>query len=172
MRRKLIQGGTVAVLAVAGAQVAMMVLLGEQQVRLFGLALSVGVPSFLAAVLLFPVPAAVVVSRWRLALHVFFATLAVCVVNRLLLFRERLDQLIPDPAALDGNAKLLVAALVTSAVMAAVAQPVMVWASRPTGLLALPDGCQTDGVETPHGTRKPHDSTAAGDSRRSASVVR
>lgn len=91
MRRKLIQGGTV------------------------------GVPSFLAAVLLFPVAP---------ARHVFLATFSVCVVNRLLLFHERMDEFIPDLAALDGNAKLLVAALVTSVVMAVVAQPVMVWASR------------------------------------------
>ncbi len=99
----------------------MVAVAGEQQMRLFGLALSVGVPSFLAAVLLFPVAPPVVASRWRLATHVFLATFAVCVVNRLLIYRERLDQLIPDPAALDGNAKLLVAALVTSAVMAVVA---------------------------------------------------
>lgn len=130
MRRKLIQGGTVAVLSVAGAQVAMMLLVGERQLRLSGLALSVGVPSFLAAVVLFPLAPPVVASRWRLARHVFLATFAVCVVNRLLLFRERMAEFIPDLAVLDGNAKLLVAALVTSVVMAVVAQPVMVWASR------------------------------------------
>lgn len=134
--RKLIQGCTVAVLAVLGAQVAMMLLVGERQSRLAGLSLSVGVPAFLAAVLLFPVSPSVVASRWRLGLHVFLATLSVCVVNRLLIFRawkrEHLSELIPNPAALDGNAKLLLAALVTSVVMVFVAQPVMVWAARRT----------------------------------------
>lgn len=132
--RKLIQGFTVAVLAVLGAQVAVMLLAGEQQSRLTGLMLSVGAPAFLAAVLLFPVSPSVVASRWRLGLQVFLATLSVCIVNRLLIFRvwerEHLSELIPDPAALDGNAKLLLAALVTSVVMMFVARPVMVWAAQ------------------------------------------
>jgi hypothetical protein len=132
--RKLIQGGTVAVLAVVGAQVAMALLVGEEQLRLDGLALSVGVPSFLAAVLLFPISGAAVSSRWRLGARVVVATAAVCLVNRLLVFRvwERpsLASLVPDPAALDGNAKLLLAALATAVVLAFVAQPVMAWAAR------------------------------------------
>ncbi|MBM4780370.1 MAG: hypothetical protein GQE15_21925 [Archangiaceae bacterium] len=132
--QKLIQGSTVAVLAVVGAQVAMMLLVEERQSRLSGLALSVGVPSFLAAVFLFPVSPAVGASRWRLGLLVFLATLSVCVANRLLIFRawerDNLAELLPDPAALDGNAKLLLAALGTSLVMMFVAQPAMVWAAR------------------------------------------
>lgn len=132
--RKLVQGTTVAVLAVVGAQVAMMLLVGEERLRLGGLALSVGAPSFLAAVLLFPISGAAVSSRWRLGARVVVATAAVCLVNRLLVFRvwERpsLTSLVPDPAALDGNAKLLLAALATAVVLAFVAQPVMAWAAR------------------------------------------
>ncbi|MDP1921352.1 MAG: hypothetical protein Q8L14_34245 [Myxococcales bacterium] len=132
--RKLIQGGTVAVLAVVGAQVAMALLVGEERLRLGGLALSVGVPSFLAAVLLFPLSGAAVSSRWRLGARVVVATAAVCLVNRLLVFRvwERssLASLVPDPSALDGNAKLLLAAMATAVVLAFVAQPVMAWAAR------------------------------------------
>lgn len=121
-------------LAVVGAQVAMVLLVGEERLRLGGLALSVGVPSFLAAVLLFPVSGATVSSRWRLGTRVVVATAAVCLVNRLLVFRvwnrPSLALLVPDPTALDGNAKLLLAALATSVVLAFVAQPVMAWAAR------------------------------------------
>lgn len=123
-----------AVLAVVGAQVAMALLVGEERLRLGGLALSVGVPSFLAAVLLFPLSGAAVSSRWRLGARVVVATAAVCLVNRLLVFRvwERssLASLVPDPSALDGNAKLLLAAMATAVVLAFVAQPVMAWAAR------------------------------------------
>lgn len=132
--RKLLQGGTVALLAVGGAQLAMRLLVGDERLHLAGLALSVGIPSFLAAVLLFPVSAAIVASRWRLGARVVLATAAVCVANRLLVFRvwegQHLSSLIPNPAALDGNARLLLGALITSLVMMFVAQPVMVWASR------------------------------------------
>lgn len=132
--RKLVQGGTVALLAVGGAQVAMMLLLGEDRLHLGGLALSVGLPSFIAAVLLFPMSGAVVSSRWRLGARVVLATATVCVANRLLVFRvwegQHLTSLIPEPAALDGNAKLLLGALITSLVMMFGAQPVMVWATR------------------------------------------
>lgn len=121
-------------LAVVGAQVAMVLLVGEERLRLGGLALSVGVSSFLAAVLLFPVSGATVSSRWRLGARVVVATAAVCLVNRLLVFRvwnrPSLASLVPDPTALDGNAKLLLAALATSVVLAFVAQPVMAWAAR------------------------------------------
>lgn len=135
LARKLVQGGTVAVLAVVGAQLAMAVLLGARQLYLGGLALSVGVPSFLAAVLLFPVSGAVVASRWKLAAHVIVATGVVCIVNRLLVFRvwedqRRLASLLPDPTALDGNATLLLAAMVTAVVMAFAAQPAMARAAR------------------------------------------
>ena len=132
--RKLIQGRTVALLAVGGAQLAMRLLVGEERMHLGGLALSVGIPSFLAAVLLFPVSGAVVACRWRLGARVVLATAAVCVANRLLVFRvwegQHLSSLIPNPAALDGNARLLLASLITSLVMTFVAQPVMVLAAQ------------------------------------------
>ncbi len=85
--RKVVQGGTVALLAVCGAQLAMWLVVGDARLHLGGLALSVGLPSFIAAVLLFPVSRAVVTSRWRLGGRVVLATAAVCAVNRLLVFR-------------------------------------------------------------------------------------
>lgn len=126
--KKLVQVTTVGLLATLGAQVAMR-LAGVPGWHVERLLLSVGVPSAFAAAVFFPVSPQAVASRWALCWRVAVPTAAVCVVNRLLVFRVweggDLTRLVPVPSALDLNARLLLGALAVASVFACVAQPLM-----------------------------------------------
>jgi hypothetical protein len=121
--RKLVQGTTVAVLAMAGVQVAMFVLLDVRELHLLGLTLGLGIPSFIAAVLFFPLSASVVTSRWSLCSRVLATTAVVGAANRALLFRGDWSRFVPR--TLDGNAQLILTSLAVALVFSFVAQPVM-----------------------------------------------
>lgn len=138
MLAKLVQGTTVALLAVLGAQLAMRCL-GVEGWFLPSLSVTVGVPSFLAALVCFPVGPKTLSSPWRLGGRALLFTAMVGLVNRLLVFRvfdagslnglpRSLARVVPTH--LDGNLTLVLASLVVAFVFAAAAQPLMVSVAR------------------------------------------
>lgn len=139
--RKLLHGVTTALAGLAGARLALLVL-GLSPPDLAGLVIRVGVPAFVVGVLFFPVRLPVLERRWSLGWRVLLAAITVGVCNRLMLkgdfsrltpgdLPRRIADLVPDPAALDGNAKLIVLACVSSVAVAWLLQPLVLWAVRP-----------------------------------------
>lgn len=116
--RKVLQGATVAAAATAGAALAVTLIHSDQPLGFFerlwwvlksDLYTSVGLPSFVAGVLFFPVGLKAVASRFGFALRAAATTAAVCLVNRTLVWAsfENRDSLWEGLKAVWANPSML-----------------------------------------------------------------
>jgi hypothetical protein len=134
---KVVQGLTSALVALIGAK-AVLFVMGGRAPDLLSLTLRVGLPAFLAGLVLFPLQRHAISSRRSLAWRVGVASLAVCAVNRVLLLGDftRLTltelpawgaRLAPSLSSPDRNTQVHLVAMGSAVLLAALLQP-RLWA--------------------------------------------
>jgi hypothetical protein len=145
--RKLVQGGSVAVIGLMTSQLALTVV-GAARPAVPELLLRVGLPSFVAGLVFFPVSARAVATRGAFAWRVFLISLAVGLTNRVLLHAAGPGEFLQTFLAFDGNLQVLPLGVVAALALACVTQPMLKAVAAPTGRVrdseALP-GAEADG---------------------------
>lgn len=132
LARKLVQGGSVAVIGLMTSQLALAVV-GAGSPDLQGLLLRVGLPSFVAGLVFFPVSARAVATRGAFAWRVLLIALAVGVTNRVLLKAAGPGEFLQTFLAFDGNLQVLILGVVAALGLAWVTQPVLTAVAAPVG---------------------------------------
>jgi hypothetical protein len=132
LARKLVQGGSVAVIGLMTSQVAL-ALVGAASPDLQGLLLRVGLLCFVAGLVFFPVSAQAVATRGAFAWRVLLVALAVGLTNRVLLKASGPGEFLPAFLGFDGNLQVLLLGVVAALGLAWVTQPVLKAVAGPGG---------------------------------------